>query len=198
VKRAILLALFCGVTLLVAQHTAPVESKEPAESHESGGHGGGMTGWKWANFALLAGGLGYLIAKTAPAFFTGRTAEIRRGITEAARLKADAEARAAEVEKRLANLGAEIEGLRATAKKEMEAENARLREETEQQLAKIRAQSEQEIASAAKAARMELKAFSAELAVELAEKQLRARMTAEAGRSLVAGFVKDLEQRRVN
>ena len=166
-----------------------------AQHGDSGGHGGGsMTGWKWVNFALLGGGLGYLIAKKAPAFFQGRTAEIRKGIADAAKLKQDADSRAAEIEKRIADLGKEIESLRATGRREMAAENERLRQETGQQLAKIQARAEQEIASAAKAARAELKAYSAELALELAEQKLRARMTAEAGHGLVAGFVKDLER----
>lgn len=192
-KRILLLALLCYAALLVAQHTTT------PDGHESGGHGGGgMTGWKWANFAILAGGLGYLVAKKAPSFFNSRTAEIRKGITEAARMKADAEARAAEVGKKLADLGEQIEALRAEAKKEREAEHARLSAETAEQLAKIRSQGEQEIASAAKAARQELKEYSAELAVHLAEQRLRARMTTEAGRALVANFVKDLEHRRVN
>ncbi len=180
-----LLALFGTAALLFAQH--------------EGGHGGGqasMTGWKWANFALLAGGLGYLIVKKAPAFFRDRTAEIQQGIAEAARLKADADARAAEIEKRMAALDAEVAALRAGARQEMEAENERLRAETEHQLAKVQAQAEQEIASAAKAARLDLRAHAAELAIGLAEQQLRVRMTAEAGRGLVAGFVKDLESQR--
>jgi len=162
-------------------------------SQEGGQSAPSMTGWKWANFALLAGGLGYLIAKKAPAFFQGRTAQIRKGIADAAKFKADAEARAAGIEKKVAELGAEIEALRAGARKESEAEYERLREETARQFAKIQAQAEREIASAAKAARMELKTQAAELAIGLAEKQLLGRITAEAGRGLVAGFVKDLE-----
>ena len=173
---------------------------------QEGGHETGapsMTGWKWANFALLAGGLGYLIAKKAPAFFQGRTAQIQKSIADAVKFKADADARAASIEKKVAELGAEIEALRAGARKESEAESERLREETARQFAKIQAQAERDIASAAKAARMELKTEAAELAIGLAEKQLLGRITAQAARGLVAGFVKDLEHqadagRRVN
>ena len=162
-----------------------------------------MTGWKWANFALLAGGLGYLIAKKAPEFFQGRTAQIQKSIAGAVKFKADADARAAGIEKKVAELGAEIEALRAGAHKESEAEYQRLGEETALQFAKIQAQAERDIASAAKAARMELKTEAAELAIGLAEKQLLGRITAQAARGLVAGFVKDLENqadagRRVN
>lgn len=187
-RRLVILLALAAAATLSAQH--------------EGGHGGGappsLTGWKWANFALLVGGLGYLLAKKAPAFFQGRTADIQNGIAEAARLKAAAEARAAEIERKVAQLGAEIANLKAEARQEMEAENQRLREETMRQLAKIQARSEQEIASAAKAARLELKSYSANLALALAVDQLRGRVTGEVGRALVAGFVKDLESQGVN
>jgi F-type H+-transporting ATPase subunit b len=186
-RLALALALAGAASLLPAQH--------------EGGHGGAapsMTGWKWANFALLVGGLGYLVAKKAPAFFRGRTAAIQNGIAEAARLKAAAEARAAEIEEKLARLGADIERLKAEARREMEAEDRRLREETARQLAKIRTRAEQEIAAAAKAARLELKRYSADLATALATDELRRRMTAETGRALVAGFLRDLERQGRN
>jgi F-type H+-transporting ATPase subunit b len=67
-----------------------------------------------------------------------------------------------------------------------------LRQETEQQLAKIQAAGEQEIASAAKAARHELKAYSAELALDLAEQKIRHRMTPEVDDSLIRSFVGEL------
>lgn len=187
-RRLVILLALAAAATLSAQH--------------EGGHGGGappsLTGWKWANFALLAGGLGYLMAKKAPAFFQGRTADIQNGIAEAARLKAAAEARAAEIERKVAQLGAEIANLKTEARREMEAENQRLREETMRHLAKIQARSEQEIASAAKAARLDLKSYSANLALALAVDQLRGRVTGEVGRALVAGFLKDLESQGVN
>lgn len=179
------------LAILLALAAAPVFAQ-----HE--GAAPSLTGWKWANFALLAGGLGYLLAKKAPAFFRGRTAEIQNGIAEAARLKAAAEAHAAEIERKMARLGAEIENLKAEARREMEAENQRLREETAHQLAKIQARAGQEIASAAKAARLELKSHSAGLALALAGDQLRGRVTGEVSRALVAAFVKDLERQGMN
>ena len=52
---------------------------------------------------------------------------------------------------------------------------------------------EQEIASAAKAARTDLKRYSAQLAVELAERKLRDRMTPDTQNALVRGFVRHLK-----
>jgi len=156
-------------------------------------HGGdSVTLWKVANFVLLAGGLGYLIRKKGSAFFGARGREIRESIQEAARLKAEAEARAAEIEQRLANLGAAVEALRQTARRETAAEaeraSARLRQEAE----KIHSQAEQEIASRARTARLELRAYAADLAAKLAEQQIRARMTPETEGRLMGASIQSL------
>ena len=56
--------------------------------------------WKWANFIILAGVLGYFVYKKAGAFFRSRTETIRQGIEEADRLRRDAERRVQPVEVR--------------------------------------------------------------------------------------------------
>jgi F-type H+-transporting ATPase subunit b len=163
-----------------------------AEEH-GGGHGpANLDAWKWANFALLVGLLGYLIYKKGGAFFAGRTASIRKDLDESARIKAEAEARYAEVEGRLARLDAEVASLRGQAQSESKAEGERVRQQTGRDMAKIRAQAEQDIATAAKAARQDLRAYAAELAVSLAEQKIRARLTPEADAALVAGVARDL------
>ena len=78
--------------------------------------------WKWANFVLLAAGLGYLIAKTVPPMFRDRTSEIQKGIAEAAQVKADADKRAAAVDARLAALDSEIKAIREHSQTEMQQE----------------------------------------------------------------------------
>ena len=97
-------------------------------------------------------------------------------MVESDAIRKDAEARAAEVDRRLASLESEIAALRNAAQTEGEAERQRLARHTEAEIAKIQSHSEQEIASAAKAARADLKRYSAELAIDLAEQKLRARM----------------------
>lgn len=165
----------------------------PATHQEQAGHHGpDLTPWKIANFVLLLIGLGYLIRKKGGPFLAGRSREIRKGIEEAARMKAEAEARAAEIDRKMAALGAEIEELRRAAREEMAAEQERLREETRQQIAKIQSHAEQEIASAGKAARQQLKEHAAELAIKLAEQKIRVRMTAEAQDRLLAAFTEGL------
>jgi len=148
--------------------------------------------WKWANFVILAGGLGYLIGKNAGGFFRGRTQSIQKDIAEATRLKAEAEAKASEMEAKLAALGAEIEKLRADAKAAFDNEGERIRQETEKLLARLQQQNEREIDSMSKSARASLQAWAAQLALELAEERIRARMDAPAQSRLMDKFTKQL------
>jgi F-type H+-transporting ATPase subunit b len=150
--------------------------------------------WKWANFAILVGVLVWLLYKRAGAFFRSRSDAIRQGIEEADRLRREAEERATEIERRMSNLQAEIEGLRKSAREEMAAENERLRRETGEGIQKMREQAEQEISSAAKAARHEVRAHAAEMAVLLAAGKIRGRLTPAADDALVASFLDDLDQ----
>lgn len=179
------------VPVLRAQHgegqPAPAEHAEQAE------HGPSRI-WLWANFFILAGGLGYLASKQAGPFFKQRGEEIRKGIEDAARIKADAEARAAAIEKRMANLAADIDELRKRGAQEIAAESERISRATEQSVARIKAQAEQEIASAAKSARQELKAYASELALQLAEQKIRAELTDAGDAVLARRFVDDLRR----
>jgi len=181
-------ALAIAVAGLYAQHEAP--QGHAAESG-SAGHGG-LEIWKWANFALLAGALGYLVKKNAGPFFAARSGKILEEISEAAEFSRRAAARAAEVEGRLAGLEAEIAALRREAAAEAEAESAGAARQAAAEVARIQENAEQAITAAAKAARLELQRYAAALAVALAETKIRARMTPEAQDALVRGFVEEL------
>ena len=189
--RAASFLLVFGLTTLApagfAQEEKTAEEKEGfAERHE--------LALRWANFAVLAVGLGYLVGKNAGPFFAARSRRIRKDMIEAADARKEAEGRAAEVGRRLANLEAEIAALRQESQREAQSETERIARQTAAELAKIQAHVEQEIASAGKAARMELKRYTGRLAVELAERKIRARMTPAAQNSLVEGFVADLRR----
>jgi len=164
------------------------------------GHEGGSSTdellWKIVNFAILAGGLGYLIGKHAPAFFRNRSQAIQKSIQEAAAIKAQAEARAAEIERRIGQLDVEISSLRQAAALEMQREAERIRADTSLAIEKLRKQAEQEVASAAKAARMELKTFFARLTVQQAAQEVQKRMTPDLQARLVDRFAAEIESGR--
>ncbi|MFN0169739.1 MAG: hypothetical protein ACKV22_25230 [Bryobacteraceae bacterium] len=192
--RAVLLA----AALLVLPPAFPQEhgSGHAAEAeHGSAGAHGNVDGWKWANFAILAGLIGYAARKFGGAFFEGRTQEIRKGIDEAGKMKADADARASAVESRLADLGEEIADLRRTAQREAATESERLRLETQREMEKIRHQAEQEIASSLKSAQAELQQYAAHLSVDLARKKAAGRVGAAEQDSMVRAFSADVRKR---
>ncbi len=180
VTRRILIIGFALAACLLAQGGPEAETGDP------------WLGWKWANFAILAAGLGYLIRKHAPAFFEQRSLEIRQGIAEATKIKQEAEARAAAMERRLASLESEIAGMRAAAREEIDAEGGRISRETVQRLQRIQAQSAQEIELMTRALREDLRKHSARLALDLAEQRIRSRITKETEDSLADRFLQDL------
>lgn len=194
-KRLLLFTLIIAGTFAGnAQTPGHKDAEERASESPAEGEHGSMEAWKWANFVLLAVGLGYLIQKNAGPFFAARSKKIQRDMLDAEEARKDAEKRAADVDRRLANLAAEIASLKAESQAEAKAETERNMQQTAAEIAKIQAHAEREIASAGKAARMELKRYSAELAVELAEQKISARMSGEAQDELVRGFVNDLKQ----
>ena len=186
------LALIAMVLLLSAKVPARAQESEAQKVKESTGvteHGSSELIWGWANFLLLAGGLGYVIKKNAGPYFARRSQEIRKGMVEAEAARAESEAKVAAVDRRMANLQAEIETLRSNAQKEAEAEAERVQREAAAEMAKIQGHLAEEIASASKAARLELRRYAAELALGLAAQKIAARLSPETQARLVRTFV---------
>ena len=189
--RHAILILTLGLAL--ASYALPQEA--PAAKTSETEPGDSMIWWKWANFAILAVGLGYLIGKNVPPLFRKQSGEIQNALAEAAKIKQDAAAYASSVEARLASLQREIENLREAARADMTAESERIRHETEQHLQRIRQQSVQEVALMTRGAKDGLRKYAAELAIGLAEQRIRARMTPATQETLVNGFLHDLNER---
>jgi F-type H+-transporting ATPase subunit b len=181
---------FAGSIALAQEHEG-AEKKTGAEKEESFAEKHELE-LKWANFLILAGLLGYTLGKNAGPFFAARSAGIRKDMDESLRQRQEAEAKAADVDRRLANLERDIAALRGQGEAEAKAETERMAQQTTAEIAKIQSHAEQEIASAGKAARMALKRYSAELAMGLAEQKVRARMTPDTEDALVEGFVRNL------
>ena len=186
-------SLAVALGLAFASYGMPQESRGAPQRAEP--EGDTMIWWKWANFAILAGGLGYLIVKSVPPLFRKQSDEIRNALAEAAKIKQEAADYAASIEARLANLQQEIQRLRETAHAEMTGESERIRRETEHHVQRIREQSTQEIALMTRAAKDELQKYAAELAIGLAEERIRFRMTSETQDLLANGFLRDLNPR---
>jgi F-type H+-transporting ATPase subunit b len=124
------------------------------------------------NFVVIAAVIVWAARKYLPGMFRDRTAAIQKAMQEAQKASEDARRRLAEIESRLMKLDVEIGAIRASAEREGAAEEARIKASAEEDARKIVAAAEQEIAAAAKAARRQLTAYAADLAVGLARKQI--------------------------
>jgi F-type H+-transporting ATPase subunit b len=138
------------------------------------------------NFAIIFLAIAGLMRKMLPGYFKGRTSTIQKGIEEARKMSEDARRRLAEVEGRLSRLDTEIAGMRREADENAKAEEQRLLAAGEEERRRIVASAEQEIEMAANTARRELKAYVAELAVQLAEKKIR--VSNDTDQALVRAF----------
>ena len=190
VPRRAVLAVALGLAL--ASYALPQESGAQKAEVEQGDP---WIWWKWANFLILAGGLGYLIRKNVPPLFDKQSSEIQSSLREAAKAKEEAATYAAGIEARLANLQSEIEKLRVSARTDMATESERIRRETDHHLLRIREQTAQEIELLTRSATAELRKYSAELAIGLAEQRIRSRMNPDTQQSLAEGFLHDLRER---
>ncbi len=183
-----LVAAFLFVVCCLAVPLFAAES-EPSPSEST-------IGWvfRWLNFALVFGGGGYLIAKSAPAVFRRRAETIVAAITESGRIREEAEKRLHEAGDKLAALDREIAAMRSQAKSDAEAEADRLRDLARNEVQKIESATSAEIQVAARAARLELKSYGARLAIERAEAILRDQIGVESDTAVFQSFVGDLQR----
>ena len=142
------------------------------------------------NFAVIAGVIIWAGRKYLPGLFRDRTAAIQRAMQEAQKASEEARRKLAEIEQRLQKLDVEIGTMRDAAEKEGRAEAARIQAAAQEDARKIVAAAEQEIAAVAKAARRQLTAHAADLAVGLAQKQIR--IDAPTDQALVRTFASEL------
>jgi F-type H+-transporting ATPase subunit b len=169
-----------------------------AHAAEEGGSAATETAteiFKWINFAIVVGLVVWVFGKLLPPKFRKNAENIASAITKATAAKAAADAQLREAETKLANLEKEVAELRASAERESTAETQRIRTLTQADAQKIGVAAKAEIAAAERAARLELKALAARLAVDGAESLLAKQLTPQAQESLISNFVKSLEGR---
>jgi F-type H+-transporting ATPase subunit b len=151
--------------------------------------------FRWINFAIVAGVIVWVFAKKLPPWFRKNADTIRSAITKATAAKVDADRQLREAEAKLANLQREVAELRAFAEREGAGETERIRALAKSDAQKIFLAAKAEIEAAERAARLELKAIAAKLAVDGAESLLAKQLTPQAQESLVTAFVKSLDGR---
>jgi F-type H+-transporting ATPase subunit b len=135
--------------------------------------------WKIINFGILIFILFKFARKPLQNFLNKRTETIEKTLNEAKEAK-DAALRALhEIEERLKTKDAEIEAILSAARKSGEQERDRIIEESIKLKEKILEQAKTNIEYELKQAKDSIKAEAVELAMELAEKKLKDKLTKE-------------------
>ena len=134
--------------------------------------------WPVINFLILVGALIFMIKKMdLKGFFKNRTELIEQSIRESREAKELAQKALAEVEERLKLKDTEIANIIAGAKVSGENEKARLMEEGEKLKARILEQARTNIDYEVKRAKESIKQEAVEIAMELAEKKLKEKLS---------------------
>jgi F-type H+-transporting ATPase subunit b len=169
----------------------------PVLASEEGGGGGDLAttpiGWTFRiiNFGILIF-LGYRMLRGAPQWFRARAEKIVGAIAESQQIKEEADRLVQDSERRLAGLDQEVGALRAGARQDATAETERIRATAREEQIKVEHSADAEIAAAERAARLELKALVAQLAVQRAEELLKDKVTPDRQAALLRGFVQNL------
>ena len=148
---------------------------------EETGHGGEWKEWLWKilNFAILVGVLVWFAKKPLQEFLRKRTELIEKTLQEAKEARELAQKALAEVEERLKLKDREIEEIVAHAQQSAKREKDLLVQQGEQMKEKILEQAKNNIDYEVRLAKDSIKAEAVEIALELAEKKLKGKLSSE-------------------
>ena len=152
----------------------------------------GFEAWRFFNLAIFVGILIYLLKKPLTAAFKAKRETIRAELIRAEAEKQAALAQLTSTEAKFARLDAEAQAIRQRAEQEAAAERLRITEQTEFEINKLREQATGEIARKNQLARLELRRFSAEEAIRLAEEKIKAEITDEKDARLVKANIQSI------
>ncbi|HUY13753.1 MAG TPA: ATP synthase F0 subunit B [Terriglobia bacterium] len=155
-------------------------------------HSGRKAFFEWLNFAILVGGLFYLLRKPLASYFSTRSVNILKGLEEGRKALEESGAKLKSVEQRLQRLNEDITALQAEAAKDMEAEAERMRRQAIVEAERASESARAQIEAATRAAKIELKAFAANQATEIAGQMVRGRLDRENQGKLVQRFFEGL------
>ncbi len=153
-----------------------------------------IEGFYAINFVLFIGILVYYLRKPLSELAATRKKKIMADIDEARRLRQEAEKTLAEYEARLANLEAEMHDIVAEAKRIAEHEKQRVLAEAVLAAERLRQDAKSRIDGERFRLEQELKKKAAELALEIADRLVRERMTETHRKQMVASFVTEVEK----
>ena len=175
------------------------DAAHQAESEHAAAEGGHEEGlWltiaRLLNFAILVGGLGYLLRKPVANYLQQRGVQIRRDLVEAEQMRRSASEQIASLEEKLRALPGEIDALKARGADEVAAEDRRIAEAAETERQRLLEQTRREIELQVRMATQQLRREAADLTVGVASERIRGSLTPETHLRLVDRYADRVSQ----
>lgn len=150
--------------------------------------------WKFINLAIFVAALLFILTRKVKLgeAFRNRREGIKHELARAQQERDAALRKLKEVEQRLAQLEAEVANIQEQSVREATEERERIARSTETEIAKLSEQAQREIENAGKTARHELRRYTAEQSVRLAEEMIRREMQPEDDARLVGRNIEEL------
>ncbi|MGD9560800.1 MAG: hypothetical protein AB7P09_00780 [Pyrinomonadaceae bacterium] len=149
----------------------------------------GFEAWKFLNLAIFVAVLIYLVKRPLGDAFKAKRDAIRAELIKAEEEKQAAVKQLTAAEAKLAGLESERAALLEKARKEAEQEKLRLADQAEWDVQKLREQKSGEISRLQKQTFVQLRRFSAEESIRLAEEKLRSQIDTSKDEQLVRGGI---------
>jgi F-type H+-transporting ATPase subunit b len=164
-----------------------------AQEHAAEEHGmfSGLL-WPTVNFAILFGGLWWLLKQPLATYLTDRHQAIRKDLVDAANVKAAAAAQLTEIDRKLQALPGELDALKRRGAEEIAAEEQRIAAMAAAERDRLLEQTRREIELQLRLAKRELVEHAAELSVQLATERIQKTITPADQERLVDRYTEEL------
>jgi F-type H+-transporting ATPase subunit b len=147
---------------------------------------------KTVNFLILFGGLGYLLAKPLKSFLDELVLAARKTMEETERAATEAQDRLETLSERLQGLDGEVQAIRAKGREAGRKNSERILGAARQEAERLRSFAQQEIDLRVQAAKKDLRAYAADLAVSMAREEIKRRLTPELHQRLIDDSIASL------
>ena len=154
----------------------------------------GFEAWKFVNLAVFVGVMIFILTRKVRLgeALNARRENIKSELARAQQERDAAVVKLKEVEERLARLDAEVAEIQERSKREAAEERERIARSTDTEITKLSEQAHREIESAGKVAKQELRRYTAEQSVRLAEELIRREMRPADDARLIDNNIREL------
>ncbi|MBP6909263.1 MAG: ATP synthase F0 subunit B [Candidatus Saccharicenans sp.] len=137
------------------------------------------------NFVVLFGGLAYLLYKPLLKFLQHKSDQVAENLKQSEKRRIDSLQRLEKSRERLSRLDIEIDQMKTEAEAEATREKERIRLEARNEAERLKKLAKEEIDSMVKSSQRELKVYTLDLSISLAEKRIEEKLGPELHRKII-------------